>query len=525
MSSQPSLFSVSSLKSDFASSLVVFLVALPLCMGIALASGAPLISGIISGIIGGIIVGIVSKSPLSVSGPAAGLTVIVLSAIQQLPTFEVFLAAVVLAGIFQIVMGILRFGVFGDFIPSAVIKGMLAAIGIILILKQIPHAFGYDADYEGDMSFFQADGETTFSTLIRMFDSISPGALIIACISLAFLFLWQPKPGRKGITSQIPGELVVVIFGIAMNQFFMHFQPSLAVGGEHLVAVPISGSLSGFFSQLSFPDFSTVFSAQVIMVAITIALVASVESLLCIEAVDKLDPKRRVTPTNRELIAQGVGNMSAGFLGGLPVTSVIVRSSANINAGAQSKLSAIFHGILLFLSVLLIPTYLNLIPLSSLAAILIYIGYKLANPDIFRSKWRKGMFHVIPFLTTILAILFTDLLLGVAIGLVVGFLFILLENYRTCVTLVNDGDDYMLQIRKDLFFLNKLELKNKLAKIPDNTNVLIDLRKVSFMDLDNVDIIADFLHTARERGITVTFKRDKKCENSSFYRELNYAAT
>lgn len=512
------------IKSDIAASLVVFLVALPLCLGIALASGAPLVSGIISGVVGGIVVGILSKSPLSVSGPAAGLTVIVLAAIQQLPTFEAFLMAVVLAGVIQIVFDVLRFGVFGDFIPSSVIKGMLAAIGLILILKQIPHAVGYDADFEGDMSFFQADGQNTFSTLLLMFDYLSAGAVIIATISLAFLFLWQPKNAGKGIASMIPGPLVVVIFGVVANKLFLSFDPTLVLGDEHLVAVPVTDSIGGFFAQLSFPDMATFMDPAVVTTAFTIAVVASIESLLCIEAVDKLDPKKRITPMNRELIAQGGGNIVSGLLGGIPVTSVIVRSSANVSAGAQTKLSTIMHGVFLLLSVLFIPAYLNQIPLAALAAILIHVGYKLTQPSIYRDEWNKGMLHIVPFIVTVLAIMFTDLLVGVAIGLIVGFVFILLENYGSAIMLVNDGKDYLIKFRKDLYFLNKLELKRSFSRIPNGANVLIDLRQITFIDLDNIDIIRDFLSMAKERQIEVTFKKDKKCEQTSFYKELINAA-
>lgn len=496
------------LAQDLPASVVVFLVALPLCLGIALASGAPLFSGVIAGIIGGIVVGGLSKSALSVSGPAAGLAVIVLSAIQSLPSFEVFLLAVLLAGAMQIGFGVMRAGVIGDFIPSAVIKGMLAAIGLILILKQIPHAVGYDGDYEGDESFWQPDGRNTFTELWLMLqEQLSMGAVIIALVSLVFLFWWDKRqPKIKGFMRYMPGPLAVVLFGVLANVAFGLWAPSLAIKPEHLVQVPVAESFQGFLTQFTLPDFSYIGYSQVWITAITLAVVASVETLLSIEAVDKLDPYKRITPTNRELLAQGAGNMVSGLIGGLPITSVIVRSSANVSSGARTRTSAIAHGILLLICVVSIPALLNLVPLSALAAVLISVGYKLTKPEIFLRKYEKGWAHLIPFVVTIIAILLSDLLVGITIGLVVSALFIIWRNFRAAVFHMQDENNFLIRFKKDLSFVHKYELKRLLSTIPDNTNVLIDLSQTNFIDLDNAEIINDFLDNATYRDIRVTLK-------------------
>ncbi|MCB0554548.1 MAG: SulP family inorganic anion transporter [Phaeodactylibacter sp.] len=496
-------------RQDLPASVVVFLVALPLCLGIALASGAPLFAGLISGIVGGIVVGSLSRSPLSVSGPAAGLAVVVLGAIQSLPSYQAFLLAVVLAGLFQILLGVARAGTVSNYIPSAVIKGMLAAIGIILVLKQIPHALGYDADYEGDQSFWQDDGYNTFSELIHLFnEALSPGAIIISVLSLIFLFWWDSGRVKKSPwLKEVPSSLIVVVFGVLASFLFKQFIPGLAISSEHMVNVPVAGSAAKFFSQFTLPDFSQIGNQDVWLAGLTLSLVASVETLLNVEAVDKLDPLRRITPPNRELLAQGAGNMVSGLLGGLPITSVIVRSSANVNSGAVSRLSAIAHGLLLLVSVAAIPFVLNQIPLSALAAILIAIGYKLAKPQIFLRKYQKGLAHFIPFVVTILAILFTDLLIGVCIGLVVGAFFVIRQNYHSAISLFQDGNNYLLRFKKDLSFIHKLELKRYLSQIPEQSSVLIDLSRVSFVDLDNAEIINDFIATAKDKGIQISIKR------------------
>lgn len=511
-------------KHDLPAAVVVFLVALPLCLGIALASGAPLFSGIIAGVVGGLVIGSLSKSALSVSGPAAGLTVIVLGAIQSLPSYETFLLAVVIAGFLQIVLGILKAGIIGDFIPSAVIKGMLSAIGLILILKQIPHAFGYDADYEGDQTFLQSDGNNTFSEILfTLQNQVSYGAFIICALSLAFLFLWDSKKIKKNFWMQlIPGPLVVVIFGIIAQLAFQAFFPALAIAQEHLVQVPVNSSFSGFLSQFSMPDFSQIFNKEVWIVAVTLALVASIETLLSIEAVDKIDPYRRTTPTNRELMVQGVGNMVSGMIGGIPVTSVIVRSSANVSSGGKTKLSAILHALLLFLSIILIPQFLNLIPLSALAAILISVGYKLTKPEIFLRKYEKGWAHLIPYVVTILAILFTDLLIGVLIGLAVGAFFVIRGNYQSSVVLVNNNNNYLLRFNKDLSFIHKYELKRVLSELPEDSNLHIDLSRIGFVDYDNAEIINDFVATARFKNINVDLKLADNNRLKKILKETEY---
>lgn len=501
--------SLRALRYDLPASLVVFLVALPLCMGIALASGAPVFAGLIAGIVGGIVIGLISGSPLSVSGPAAGLTVIVLGMIQGLPAYEAFLLAVVLAGAMQVIMGYLRAGIVGDFIPTAVIKGMLAAIGLILILKQIPHAVGYDKDYEGDFSFWQSDGRNTFSELIHLTqEALSMGAILISVISLAFLFLWYNKKVKSHPVLQfVPGPLVVVLFGVAANEFFKVSMPGLSISAEHLVNIPVAESAAAFFGQFQAPDLSYITLPVVWKSALTLALVASIETLLSIEAVDKLDPYKRVSPSNRELIAQGVGNMTSGMLGGIPVTSVIVRSSANVSSGGRTKLSAILHGFWLLLAIITIPQVLNRIPYAALAAILIAIGYKLTTPAIYKRKWAKGRAHFIPFVVTILAILFTDLLTGVLVGLAVGAVFVVISNFKSALTYVHEGNLHLIRFKKDLSFIHKYELRRIMAHIPDGADLMFDLSKVGFVDLDIAELMNDFIDTSQSRGITVSVKR------------------
>ena len=499
----------SNLRYDAPASLVVFLVALPLCLGIALASGVPLFSGIIAGVVGGIVIGLVSRSPLSVSGPAAGLTVIVLDAVQSLPSFETFLLAVVLAGVLQILLGIFKAGIIGDFIPSSVIKGMLAAIGLILILKQIPHAVGYDSDYSGDMSFVQSDGENTFSALWHMLDKqFTPGAIIISLLSLIFLFWWDATPLRKkSIFQYLPGPLIVVVFGVLANALFMTAAPALAIEAEHLVSIPVAGSFDAFLQLFSFPDFSHIGNQEVWVVALTLGMVASLESLLSIEAVDKLDPFKRTTPTNRELVAQGVGNITSGLIGGMPVTSVIVRSSANVSSGARTRMSAIMHGVMLALCAIAIPALLNKIPLAALAAVLLSVGYKLTKPEIFIKKYQMGWAHLVPFVTTIVAILLTDLLIGIGIGLFVGGAFVIFNNYHSAILHVADGKNHLIRFKKDMSFMHKYELKRTLEKVPSDSDLVIDISKTGFIDLDNVELINEFIQTASYRDIRVKVRR------------------
>lgn len=507
MSSQNKNGIFSHLKSDIPASIVVFLVAVPLCLGIALASGAPLFSGIIAGIVGGIVVGAFSGSQLGVSGPAAGLAVIVLTAIQDLGAFEIFLLAVFLSGIIQIALGFAKAGIIGYYFPSSVIKGMLAGIGVIIILKQIPHAVGYDKDYEGSLAFNNPDGHNTFSELMYMMEAITPGAVIIAVLSMAILILWE-RPFMKKISlfKIVQGPLVVVALGIILNLVFAS-TGNLALSTEQLVNIPVAESLSGFFGQFTFPDFSQLTNPAIYMTAVTIAVVASLETLLCLEATDKLDPHKRVTPANQELKAQGIGNMLSGLIGGLPVTQVIVRSSTNIQSGGQTKMSAIIHGMLLLGCAMAIPNILNLIPLSSLAAILFVVGYKLAKPVLFRQMYKLGWSHFVPFIVTIVGIVLTDLLVGIGLGLVVAIFFVLYNNYKRPYLFkeseYKSGEPIRLELAEDVTFLHKANILKTLSQIPDNSTVIIDASRSINIDQDVIEIIEDFKASAQYRSIEV----------------------
>ncbi len=499
------------IKNDVPASIIVFFVALPLCLGIALASGAPLFSGIIAGIIGGIIVGLISGSTLGVSGPAAGLAVIVLSAIQTLNSFEAFLLAVVLAGVFQIILGFLKAGVIGYYFPSSVIKGMLTGIGVIIILKQIPHAFGYDADYEGDLDFSQADGENTFTELFGVIDNMTPGAIIVSTVAMAILLIWDLYLTKKSkIFTILQGPLVAVVFGIVYQLVATKAFPALALESSHLVNVPVADSFSSFLGQFTMPDFSQINNKEIYVIAITIAVVASLETLLCVEATDKLDPEKRVTPTNRELIAQGTGNIISGLIGGLPVTQVIVRSSANIQSGGKSKLSAIIHGVLLLLCVLIIPTIINLIPLGVLASILIVVGYKLAKPSLFIQIYKLGWVQFVPFIVTILGIVFTDLLTGIIYGLVIGFFIIIRNSYRNSHFLhleENAGHTKIkMTLAEEVTFLNKGAILHELNKVPHGASIIIDASASHSIDYDIIEIIDNFKKTAATKNINVEIK-------------------
>lgn len=494
----------SNIKSDLSASLVVFLVAVPLCLGIALASGAPLFAGIISGIIGGIIVGLLSGSNVGVSGPAAGLAVIVLGAIQDLETYPMFLAAVVVSGIVQIVFGALKAGIIGYYFPSSVIKGMLSAIGIIIFLKQIPHAFGYDADPEGDLEFFQPDGENTFSELYTMLDYISEGAAIIFFLSLLILIIWeQPFMKKHKVFQIIQGPLIVVFLGIVINQLFKG--TSLYLDASHMVSLPVAGNVSEFINQFTLFDPSALMNKDVIIIGATIAVVGSLETLLSVEASDKLDPQKRITPTNRELVAQGIGNTISGVIGGLPITQVIVRTSANVQSGGTTKLSAIFHGVLLLISVIFIPNILNLIPLSSLAAILILVGFKLAKPSIFKKMYLAGRSEFIPFIVTIVGIIFTDLLIGILVGLSVGIFQILYSNFKKPYNLKshqeNGSTKISLELSENLTFLNKASIIETISHLPDDIEVSIDASRSHFMHPDIKEILMDFQKNAPYRNI------------------------
>jgi MFS superfamily sulfate permease-like transporter len=506
---------LANLKSDFPAGIVVSLVALPLCLGVALAStGQPdlLFSGIIAGIVGGIVVGLLSKSALGVSGPAAGLVVIVLTAINTLGSFEAFLLAVVIAGALQVLAGFLKAGIIGYYFPSSVIKGMLTAIGLILILKQIPHALGFDAEYMGNESFDVEGGNNTFTELWLAVKYSTTGAIVISVISLAVLLLFdRPFLKRIQLFKFIPGALIVVLLGIGLNILFGIVAPGLAVEGQHLVQLPVAGSVEEFLGFFRMPDWSAITNPAVYTVAITLAIVASLESLLSVEATDKLDPYKRNTPTNRELMAQGVGNMASGLIGGLPITQVIVRSSANVEAGGKTRLATIVHGAILLLSVIIIPRFLNLIPLSSLAAILLLVGFKLAKPSLFKGMYKLGWEQFIPFIVTVLAILVTDLLKGIAVGMVVAVYFILRKNYKHSYSYRKENDQsgevVTIVLSEEVTFLNKGSIGLTLDNIKPNSTVIIDGRRSLDIDYDVLEIIQNFKqHTAPTRNITVETK-------------------
>lgn len=494
----------SNLKYDLKSSLVVFFVALPLCLGIAIASGAPPMSGLIAGIVGGIVVGSLSGSHVSVSGPAAGLTVIVLDSISSLGTFPLFLAAVVVAGLFQVGLGFLKAGVLGYYFPHSVIKGMLSAIGLILILKQIPHALGYDKDQMGDLAFHQLDNQNTFSEIWLAIQYFSPGAIPIVIVALVILIgFGQPKIKKNKILSAVPPALWAVVAGILINQLYIAFKPEWVLVDEHLVAIPVMGSVSELGSLFTLPDFGLITTSSFWVIAATIAIIGSIESLLSLEAGDKMDPQKRISPPSRELVAQGIGNTISGLIGGLPVTAVIVRTSANITSGAKTKLSTILHGILLAVLVVSIPGILNKIPLSCLAAVLFIVGYKLAKPSLFVHEWEKGMDQFLPFVVTIIAILFSDLLTGIGIGMVVGLFFVVKTNFQQAITVTERKGNYLVKLNKDVSFLNKAPLKNKLAMIPENSFVLINGYKAKFIDQDIRDLLNDFIESAHDKNIKI----------------------
>lgn len=503
---------LANLKSDLPAGIVVALVALPLCLGVALAStGQPdlLFSGIIAGIVGGIVVGLTSKSAVGVAGPAAGLVVIVFTAIETLGSFEAFLLAVVISGLLQILAGCLKAGVIGYYFPSSVIKGMLAAIGLILILKQIPHALGFDVEYMGNEAFEAGEGRNTFTDLWYAVKYHTVGAIIISVVSLVALLLFE-RPFLKslGLFKFLPGALVVVLLGIGLNALLGALSPELAVNGQHLVQLPVAGSVTEFIGFFKFPDFSALSNPDVYTVAITLAVVASLESLLSVEATDKLDPYKRNTPTNRELFAQGVGNLTSGLIGGLPITQVIVRSSVNIDAGGKSRLSTIVHGFILLISVIFIPQFMNLIPLSTLAAILLLVGYKLAKPELFKGMYKLGWEQFVPFVVTVVAILLTDLLKGIAIGMVVAIYFILRKNYKHSYSYKKEkqqtGEVITILLSEEVTFLNKGSIGLTLDNLPSDSTVIIDGSRSRDIDYDVLEIIQNFKeHTAPTRNITV----------------------
>jgi MFS superfamily sulfate permease-like transporter len=489
---------------DLKSSLVVFLVALPLCLGIAIASGAPPMSGLIAGILGGIVVGSISKSSVSVSGPAAGLTVIVLDSITTLSTFPLFLGALVAAGILQLLLGVAKAGVLGYYFPSAVIKGMLTAIGVILILKQIPHAVGYDKDFLGDFAFNQADQHNTFSEIYYAFVYFSPGAIPIILLSLGLiLFFERPTIKKNRFLGVVPGALWAVLASIGINNLYKQIKPEWVLDNEHLVILPTLSSWKELPNLITLPEFDLIATSGFWIVAVTIAAIGSIETLLSIEAGDKMDPYKRTTPASRELVAQGIGNTVSGLIGGLPITAVIVRTSANIESGAKTKWSTILHGVLLFALVVSIPGLLNQIPLSGLAAVLLVVGYKLAKPSLFVKEYRKGWDQFLPFIVTVISILLTDLLVGIGIGLVVGLFFVIKTNFHRSVLVTEHNGNYLVKLQKDVSFLNKAPLIKELGLIPDGSKVVLNATMARFIDHDIQEVLNDFISSAESKNITL----------------------
>ena len=513
------------LKNDLPASVVVFFVALPLCLGIALASGAPLFAGLISGIVGGVIVGALSGSQVGVSGPAAGLAAIVLAGIATLGSYQDFLLAVVLAGIIQVIFGILKAGTIAYYFPSSVIKGMLTGIGIIIVLKQIPHLFGYDADPEGDMSSIKVDGGTTFSGITDAFSAISPGPTLIGFVSLGILVFWETVLAKKAkIFKLIQGPLVVVVLGI-VYVIATGGSGSLAIAPEHLVIAPTPDSVSGFLGQFSLPNFSAIANSEIWILAFTIALVASLETLLCVEAADKMDTQKRVTPTNRELLAQGAGNIIAGMIGGLPITQVIVRSSANIQSGARTKLYAILHGLFLLIFVVSITGLLNMIPLAVLAAVLLQVGYKLAKPELFLKMKALGWKQFVPFTVTVVGLVFTDLLVGVLLGLAVGVVIILINSYQNSHFLHRSDDAtgsgrVKMVLAEEVTFFNKGTILRELDSLPEGAYLELDVTKTRYLDHDIIEILDDFSYKANLRNITIKLISDRgEIESPPSYME------
>ncbi|TDN88104.1 MFS superfamily sulfate permease-like transporter [Salegentibacter sp. 24] len=496
------------LNKDFPASIVVFFVAIPLCLGIALASGAPLFSGLIAGMVGGIVVGSISNSQLGVSGPAAGLAVIVLGAIQSLGSYEIFLVAVVIAGLLQIIMGALKAGIIGYYFPSSVIKGMLAGIGITIAISQIPNALGLSPNVES----FSID-QGVWAAFSQLASNLHYGAILITLLALSILLLWEKVlTGKHKIFSIIPGPLVAVAMGVIY--YLIAEGPVLGIQQFQLVTVPVPDSAASFFGQFSMPNFAEITNSEVWVVAITLAIVASLETLLSVEAIDKLDPLKRTTNTNRELYAQGTGNIISGLIGGLPVTQVIVRSSTNMQSGGRTKMSAILHGIIILFSIIAIPTVLNMIPLAVLAAVLLMVGYKLAKPALFKQMFKLGKGQFLPFIITILGVVFLDLLMGIGLGLAVGISVILINSYKNSHFLhkegyeLNDGQ-YKITLAEELSFLNKGAILRELNEIPDGSTVSIDVRKTRVLDYDVLEILDEFAIKAKRKDITIKLISDK----------------
>ncbi|MEY4987596.1 MAG: Carbonate dehydratase [Bacteroidota bacterium] len=497
-------------SNDWKSGIAVFLVALPLCLGIALASGAPLMAGLIAGIVGGLLVSLLSGSELSVSGPAAGLTIIVAQAISSLGSFNGFLVAVILAGIIQIILGLLKLGKIGGFFPSSVIRGMLVAIGVVIILKQIPHALGDDLDFIGEFEFDQtSDGKNTFSEILASIAEFKLGSIIISLAGLVLLFAWTALGKTIKLLNALPASLFVVLMGVLLNSVFGQYFPSLYLGNskDHMVNLPIFSDIGAIAASIVTPDWSFISNPKIWQIAFTLAIVASLESLLSLEATDSLDPLKRISSPDRELLAQGIGNVTSGLIGGLPITSVIVRSSTNIYAGGKTRMSGFMHGILLLVAILLLPLYLNKIPLACLASILLYTGYKLAHPDQFKKIIKEGWKQYVPFFVTIFVVVSVDLLWGIFIGTAVGLVFVIMTNYSAVFTVFINGNEVLIKFQKDVTFLHKMAIQEALRKIPEGSEVYIDISKVHFIDHDVNELINDFLSTAKARGIEADLKK------------------
>lgn len=487
-------------RHDLPAGLTVFLVALPLCLGIALASGAPLYAGLVSGVVGGLVVAAISGSALGVSGPAAGLTTLVASAIVSLGDFSVFLLTVIIAGAFQILLSILKAGGIANYFPSAVIKGMMAAIGIMLLSKQIPLAVGYDQPDFWSEGFLHLFADTHLKSNFQSLNKhIDRGTILISIISLFSLAFWEFGPEKKW--KKFPGPLVVVFLGVALNGLFFQWKPEWALSENQLVQIP-----ENLLIEIQFPAWGQLFSTREIWkYGLLIGSLASLETLLCVEAVDKLDKQNRISPVNKELLAQGIGNMVCGVLGGIPVTAVVVRGAANANAGAKTKLSAITHGVFLLLVVAFIPTLLNYIPLSSLAAILLFTGYRLAKPSLFSTLWKLGRKQFYPFLLTIVVILSTDLLIGVSIGLLLSIFFIVQSNFKTEYRIskrkVHDIEHIEIQFHTNVTFLNKVKLREILDRVPEFSVLHIDGSQCHFIDYDIQEIVSEFVNKAKTKHI------------------------
>ena len=515
-----------SLSADLLAGMVVFLVALPLCLGIAVASGAPPFAGIISGIIGGIIVGSMSKSHVSVSGPAAGLIAIILVAVTDLG-YETFLVAVMVAGLIQLSLGLAKAGGISSYFPTSVIEGMLVAIGIIIIKKELPHAIGYDLEHEGDFFSYQllkAD-EGFFGELLHSFNYAHTGAIIVSVVSIAIIIAFNKVPALKKIKA-IPGALVAVVAGILLNELFKASFPQWIIANEHLVVLPTADSVQAFLGQFQTPDLNGFANPKVWVTGLTIAIVASIETLLCLEAGDKMDPLKRYSSANAELRAQGIGNLLSGLIGGLPMTSVIVRTTANINAGAKTKMSAIFHGIFLLLAVIAIPGLLNKIPMASLAAILIMIGLRLASPKVFKHIWQSGKHQFVPFIITVIAVVFTDLLKGVGIGLVVSIFYILKGNMKLAYFFRkeqhHEGETIHIDLAQEVSFLNNAAIKATLSALPQNSKVVVSADNTVYIDHDVLELLRDFVNFgAKDKNINITLKNFKQEYNMDDFTHVH----